>query len=733
MNETGDEEISKVIGEGADKEELLSQFLNNVTQLRKSDDIVAYPAISNDFDTTSLSDYPELEVSSQLLQKIATLNSIVAKLENKPLPKINEASLSKNYKIDYRKSLNYEQLVATVSTNGPVLVIAGAGSGKTRVIVHRLSFLIENGISPNEILLLTFTRRAAKEMISRAEELLQNKLAEKITGGTFHSFANHVLRKYSNLIQLPNNFTIIDTGDSEDTIDLIRTELKFDKTNKSFPKKKRIYEIISSARNRNMTVAQVIENEFTGLIQDIKDIELIFRGYTKYKEISQIFDYDDLMEVLRDKLRDNLDFRKRLQKEYSFVMVDEFQDTNILQKEIVDFIAAEHKNIMVVGDDSQSIYSFRGANYENILRFPETYPDCVIVKIQQNYRSNQSLLNFTNEIVQNAKIGYKKRLYSSNSNVFKPVVKKFYDQELEAEFIVSKVIELRERGIELKNIAVLNRAAWHWTYVELELRKRGIPYITVGGLSFHEKMHIKDLISYLRILVNPYDAVAWHRILKLLPGIGKITASNIVKEVRLNKGKINLGSYQKKKFYHEINELATTFQNACDEKIGVAQKLAIINDYYLPILKSRESDYNVRILDIEVFSDLAVKYDDLQKFLSDFALEPPSKKFGDKTTPLIDESEDKPMTLSTVHSSKGLEWYCVFIPHTLDGLFPSVRAIKNIEEIEEERRLFYVACSRAKEELYITMPSYVNTYNGFLSYPSRFLIEIDKDKYEYLR
>lgn len=735
MYQDDDEEIEQV-NDNEDlnnKEDLLSQFLSNIAVSKKPDDIVAYPSNSDEFGETSLADYPVLEVSSELQKKITKLNSIVAKLEEKPLPKINELTLSKSYKVDYRKSLNNEQLVATVSTNGPVLVIAGAGSGKTRVIVHRLSFLIENGVSPNEILLLTFTRKSAKEMISRAEELLQNKLAEKINGGTFHSFANHALRKYSNLIQIPPNFTIIDTGDSEDTIDLIRTELKYDKTGKAFPKKSRIYEIISSARNRNLTIAQVIENEFTGLIENIKDIDLIFRGYTKYKEISQIFDYDDLMEVLRDKLRDNVDFRRKIQKEYSYVMVDEFQDTNILQKEIVDFIAAEHKNIMVVGDDSQSIYSFRGANYENILRFPETYPDCIIVKIQQNYRSNQSLLNFTNEIVQNAKIGYKKLLYSTNNNVFKPIIKKFYDQELEAEFIVSKVIELREKGIELKNIAVLNRAAWHWSYVELELRKRGIPYITVGGLAFHEKMHIKDLISYLRILVNPYDAVAWHRILKLLPGIGKITASNIVTEVRNNKGKINIGNYQKKKFYTEINGLATMLKNASDEKISVASKIGIINNYYLPILQSRESDFNIRVLDIEVFCDLAAKYDDLQKFLSDFALEPPSKKFGDKTTPLIDESEEKPMTLSTVHSSKGLEWYCVFIPHALDGLFPSVRAIKNIEEVEEERRLFYVACSRAKEELYITMPSFVKTYNGFLSYPSRFLIEIDKDKYEYLR
>jgi DNA helicase II / ATP-dependent DNA helicase PcrA len=716
-----------------DKEQLLSNFLNKLEEIKKPNEEIVYPAFFDEDNFPSLDEYPVPEDTAILDQKVAKLNQIVARLESKPLPFLDEKILEKRFKIDYRKSLNPEQLLATVVTEGPVLVIAGAGSGKTRVIIHRLSFLIENGINPNEILLLTFTRKASREMLSRAEALLQNKLTEKVAGGTFHSFANYALRKYSNLIKLAPNFTIIDSGDSEDTIDYVRTELKFGKTGKAFPRKERIYEIISSARNRNLSIAQLIENEFTGLIEYIKDIELIARGYAKYKEACQILDYDDLMEIFRDKLRDNPVFRERLQNEFSYIMVDEFQDTNILQKEIVDFLAGKHQNIMVVGDDSQSIYSFRGANYENILRFPETYPECTIIKLEQNYRSNQTLLNFTNEIVRNAKIGYKKRLHSENNNSFKPVIKKFYNQEEEAEFIVNRVIELREKGIELKNIAVLNRAAWHWRFVEMELIKRGIPYVTVGGLAFHERKHIKDFISYLRILLNPYDAVAWHRILKLLPGIGKVGASSMVNEIRNNKGKLNIELYQKRKNANDILELARTLEDASNERISISTKLAIINNYYLPILKSTETDFQIRALDIQVFCDMAAKYEDLQKLLSDFALEPPSTKFGDKTTPLIDESEEKPLTLSTVHSAKGLEWYCVFIPHTLDGLFPSVRAIKNTEEIEEERRLFYVACSRAKEELYITMPSYVQTYQGFLSYPSRFLIEIDKEKYEYLR
>jgi DNA helicase-2/ATP-dependent DNA helicase PcrA len=266
----------------------------------------------------------------------------------------------------------------------------------------------------------------------------------------------------------------------------------------------------------------------------------------------------------------------------------------------------------------------------------------------------------------------------------------------------------------------------------MELIKRGIPYVTVGGLAFHERKHIKDFISYLRILLNPYDAIAWHRVLKLLPGIGNIGANNMIDDIRNNGGKLNPVLYKNRKQAHEIVELARTLINADNERISISSKLAIINNYYFPILKSTETDYNVRALDIGVFCDMASKYDDLQKLLSDFALEPPSTKFSDKTRPRIDESEEKPLTLSTVHSAKGLEWYCVFIAHTLDGLFPSVRAIKNIEELEEERRLFYVACTRAKEQLFITMPSFVQTYNGNCSYPSRFIVEIDRDKYTYL-
>lgn len=671
------------------------------------------------------------DITDTVQQKIDELQSIIKFIESKPT--VHSTKLpAKQFKIDYAVVLNPAQLDAVVTIHGPVLVIAGAGSGKTRVIVHRVAYMLENGISPQSVLLLTFTRKAASEMISRVHELLQDQQVEKIFGGTFHAFSNYVLRQYGNMLQIPPNFTIIDAEDSADTIDLIRSELKTIDKEKAFPKKHRLQAIISSARNRNLTIRDVIENEFTGLIGYIPQIEMIGRGYEKYKAMSLLLDYDDLMELLRDALKENVLFRSRIQDQYTHIMVDEYQDTNVVQKEIVDLLAAKNKNILVVGDDAQSIYSFRGANYENILRFPQTYPECRVIRIEENYRSNQHILNFTNEIIQHARIGYKKHLHSRIVTGPLPMVRKFYDQQAEADFIVTKILEYREKGIALNNIAVLVRAFWHSRYIEVELNRRGIPYVAVGGIAFNERKHVKDIIAYLRLIYNPLDAVAWHRILKYLPGVGQATARKIIEKV-IEDRRLDINAFSKSRFIESLAKLSDMFNRAGAAGISVAHQVEIVKDYYSPILQSQEHDFPVRLLDIDVLIDLAGRYDSMEKFLTDFALDPPSKQFGNRTTPMIDESEDKPVTISTIHSAKGLEWYAVFIPHALDGLIPSVRAIKNIEELEEERRLFYVACSRAKEELFITMPSYVSTYNGFVSYPSRFLVEMDKSTFEYTR
>jgi DNA helicase-2/ATP-dependent DNA helicase PcrA len=503
-------------GKHASRMDLLDSFLKQITGA-----VAVQPKTGaeelKDIQSIDLKEYPEMEISDELDRKISELRQIAVSIESKKIDEggYGQQDLSK-FKVNYLSALNPAQLAAVLITEKPVLVIAGAGSGKTRVIVHRVSYLIERGVDAQSILLLTFTRKASREMLDRVETLLQDKRVGNVTGGTFHSFSAFILRKYSNMLNLPSNFTIIDASDSEDIIDLIRSELKFNTKDKKFPRKERIHDIISYSRNKNTTISSIVREQYTGLIDYIPDIELIYSGYSRYKILSKIFDFDDLMEILRNSLRDNLRFRENLQKQYQYLMVDEFQDTNIVQKEIVDYIAEKHRRIMVVGDDSQSIYAFRGANYENILRFPETYPECVVVKIEENYRSNQKILDFTNSIIDNARIGYKKKLFSRNSRQTIPVIRRVYDQQEEAVFIVDRIMELSEQNVPLNEIAVLNRADWHNRYIQVEMSKRGIPYVVVGGFRFNERMHIKDIISYLRITYNPSDAVAWHRVLKYI-------------------------------------------------------------------------------------------------------------------------------------------------------------------------------------------------------------------------
>jgi DNA helicase-2/ATP-dependent DNA helicase PcrA len=729
---SGDKEAGNLDADRQDDSDSNDSFFDLIEGLalrHKSSMSDMNPAGGTDLSGVSISDYPEVESTEPDLKKIEELQSIIRAIEERPQEPA-EVKIERSYRIDYKNQLNPSQLEAVVTLNGPVLVIAGAGSGKTRVIVHRVAYMIENGTDPGDILLLTFTRKAATEMLGRVQQLLGDNSAAKVFGGTFHSFSNYILRKYSNLLGIPENFTIIDEEDSADTIDLIRSEMKIDRKEKAFPKKNRIQEIISSARNRNLTVRNIIEREFTGLKDFIPQIEIINEGYEKYKKICRIFDYDDLMDVLRNGLRDNQIFRKRLSEKYRYIMVDEYQDTNIVQREIVEYISERNRNILVVGDDSQSIYSFRGANYENILRFPQKYPDCRVIKIEENYRSNQKILDFTNDIILNARIGYRKHLYSRILNDALPEVRKFYDQEAEAEFVVGRILEYREKGISLNQIAILVRAFWHARYIEAELNKRSIPYVAVGGLKFNERKHVKDVISYLRIVLNPYDAVAWHRVLKYVPGVGFVTAGKIIEKI-ISTGTLSPEPYDKNKFADGLRRLSKMINDAQGPDVSIPQKIEMIREYYIPILQSREYDWQIRILDINVLVELSSKYISLERFLTEFALDPPSKNFGTKTVPLIDESEDNPLTVSTIHSAKGLEWHSVIIPHALDGLIPSIRSLKNLEEIEEERRLFYVACSRAKQDLLITMPSCVATYNAFLSYPSRFLVEISRDKFHY--
>jgi len=352
-----------------------------------------------------------------------------------------------------------------------------------------------------------------------------------------------------------------------------------------------------------------------------------------------------------------------------------------------------------------------------------------VIKIEENYRSNQPILDFTNSIIDHARIGFKKKLYTRNMHPHVPVVQRVYGQDDEAVLIVDRIMELIEQGIPLNQIAILNRADWHNRYIQAELSKRGIPYVVVGGFKFSERMHIRDVVAFLRLTYNPADAVSWHRVLKYIGGVGQVTAGNVISTIQGSDNKFAFEAFKTRKFYLELLEMGKMLSKASQPEYTLTQKIEIIRDYYVPLLKARETDYLERMKDVEVLIDLSKKYTSIDKFLSDFALDPPSKRIADQSTPLLDESEEEgKITISTVHSAKGLEWYAVFIPHALDGLFPSNRAT-NLVEMEEERRLFYVACSRAKEELYITFPRNVASYDAFFHLPSRFLVEMDKGKY----
>jgi DNA helicase-2/ATP-dependent DNA helicase PcrA len=713
-----------------DKEELLNKFLSRIVPRETGLQPTFQEPGPVSFHSLTAADFPTLPVPTELEKKILELRRITASIDQRESDRGPTLNLDfSKFKVNYAHVLNAAQLAGVVTIDKPVLCIAGAGSGKTRVIVHRVSYLIEKGVDPQSVLLLTFTRKAANEMLLRVETLLQDKNVGKVTGGTFHSFASYVLRKYANMLNLPPNFTIVDNSDSEDIIDLIRTELKFNTKDQKFPKKGRIYDIISYSRNKQSTIRDIILKQYTGLENRIPDIELIYSAYTRYKKASQILDFDDLMDVLNESLKINPKFREILQETYQYVMVDEFQDTNAVQNEIVQMIAGKHRRLMVVGDDSQSIYAFRGADYENILRFPQVYPDCFVVKIEENYRSNQHILDFTNCIIDHSKIGYKKKLFTRHHNQHMPVVHRAYGQDDEAVFIVDRIMELIEQGVPLHQIAVLNRADWHNRYIQAELSKRGIPYVVVGGFKFNERMHVRDVVAFLRLTFNPSDAVSWHRVLKYIGGIGQVTASHVISTIQDSGNRFSFEAFRQKKFYDDLYEMGLMLSTASQPNYTLTQKISIIRDYYAPLLKAREEDYLQRMQDIEVLVDLSRKYKSMDRFLSDFALDPPSKRIADQSTPLIDEGEENgKITVSTVHSAKGLEWYAVFIPHALDGMFPSNRAT-DLEEMEEERRLFYVACSRAKEELYITVPRNIYSYDAFFHLPSRFLIEINHDKY----
>ena len=653
---------------------------------------------------------------------------IVKAQEGKPTRKKyvlkKRETVKTDYKVNYENDLNPAQLSAVMHKKGPVLVIAGAGSGKTKTLTYRVARLIEDGIKPENILLLTFTKKAAAEMLSRATLVLDDR-CEKVAGGTFHSFANIILRKYSKFLKLKNNFTILDKSDCEDIINHITGQM-FPKKEKRFPKKSTILEIYSKSVNKETPTKQIIEEEFPQFAHCEDKIIEVHKAYVAYKRENSVLDYDDLLLYVKLLLENNEGLRKKLSSQYQYIMVDEYQDTNTLQADVIKLLASEHNNIMAVGDDAQSIYSFRGANYRNILDFPKLFEGTEIIKLEQNYRSTQNILKLTNTIISKAKEKYAKTLFSNIKSPVVPALICAKDTQMEADFICQRILELLDEDVNLSDICVLARNARMSYALEIELSKRAIPYQKFGGPKFMETAHIKDIVSHLRVIINPDDTISLNRILLLLKGVGATTVNNIIPII---KGNLNpdIKLLPSNKTTSLVPLLKTL--EKLRGQIATRKPSDIVEDvieYYRPILKDKYDDFNKREKDLDHFQYLSEQYSNLEDFISDMALEPPDASVEGMYKR---NSDDEALTISTIHSAKGLEWDSVFIIGAVDGRFPSAYSFNSAEEMDEELRLMYVATTRAKNNLYITYPvdMYDYSMNMVLSKPSRFLNGIPDD------
>jgi len=623
--------------------------------------------------------------------------------------------------IDYRKELNDAQFEAATAKDGPVLVIAGAGTGKTRTLVYRVARLIDIGIDPRAILLLTFTRRAAEEMLRRASLLMDNR-CDKVAGGTFHSFANTVLRHYGSKIEIMPSFTIMDRPDSEDVVQLLRAELGLNSKEKRFPRKQTVAEIYSMALNKQWTIPDLIERDYPHLYDFLEDLLRLYERYVDYKKTRSLMDYDDLLIKLKELLSADEEVRRRLSETYRYIMVDEYQDTNRLQADIVRLLAATHDNVMVVGDDAQSIYSFRGANFRNIMDFPKDFPGARLISLEENYRSTQPILNLTNEIISRATEKYEKRLFTSKEKGDTPLLIQAESEQMQSRFICQKVLELREEGVPLWDMAVLFRSSFHSFDLEIELTRHNIPFVKRGGFRFMETAHIKDVLAHLRILANPQDAISWGRVLSLLEGVGSQSSQKIIHWLLDGSNpRERLRSFNAKgKVAHGLRTLAQVLE-VCSEAQRPSENTQYLMQYYAPILKrNHPEDYPKRLRDLEHFQGMTERYRSLERLLTDMALEPPTDSVDDA---LAVDPDEGPLVLSTIHSAKGLEWHSVFIIWALEGRFPSYYNINTAEELEEERRLLYVAATRAKENLFISYPFKIfdRGMGTVLSRPSRFI------------
>jgi len=613
-----------------------------------------------------------------------------------------ERPREENYTIDYKSALNPSQYEAVTTSEGPILVVAGAGSGKTRTLVYRVAYLVDQGVAPESILLLTFTRKAAAEMLRRASELVGPGCA-RVSGGTFHALAHELLRTWAPKLGYPADFGIIDRGDMEELLGQLRKQAGLAAKDKRFPRRGTLAAIISKASNKVMDLGELLAREYVHLLRYADEIQALAKDYVIYKQENALLDLDDLLLRLAELLNKDPEARRKIASRYQYIMVDEFQDTNLIQAEIVHLLGKDHENVMAVGDEAQSIYSFRGASFRNIMEFPKRFSNTKIIRLEENYRSRQPILDLTNHIISRAKEKYEKRLYTRRKGGEPPRIIPLSTEKEQSLFICQKVRELVDSGVRPETIAVLFRASRHSFGLEVELLRHDIDFVKYGGRRFLEKAHIKDLLSFLRVVSTPSDRVSLTRVLLQLEGVGSKTGAKVVdwvdgKRKRLLKLADYPGSARVRK---SLSGLASLLDRIGTKGVGLQERVSQAWKFYQPIMETKfPDDYPDRIHDIEEFLRLSEGYRSLTRLLADMALEPPDATLSRPGSGQFSHR----LVLSTVHSAKGLEWHTVFIIWATEGRFPPAFGRRTPEELEEERRLMYVGATRAKENLYFLCP-----------------------------
>lgn len=642
--------------------------------------------------------------------------------------------------IDYAAELNEQQLAAVTAPPGPLLVIAGAGSGKTRTLTYRVAYLLENGVDPRNILLLTFTNKAARQMLDRVANLLPVD-ASGLWGGTFHSIGNRMLRRHGSVLGYSSGFTILDREDQKDLIDTVVAASGINPKEIRFPKGDVLADIFSFTVNTERTVEELLAEKFPYFLPLIEQIKDVHARYERKKKATNSMDFDDLLEKTLRMLKEHKEVADFYQRKFQFVLVDEYQDTNKIQADFIDTLASQHRNVMVVGDDAQSIYSWRGANFKNILAFPERYPDAQVFKIELNYRSVPEILSVANAAIAPNVEQFKKELSATrDSNTLKPAIVGLNDGSEQAQFVAQRILELRDEGIELDEIAILYRAHYHAVELQLELSRRGIPYQITSGVRFFEQAHIKDVAAFIRFVANPRDEVAFKRMIKLLPGIGNKSADSLWRawEASLDtNGEIaswgnrlrgmQVGAKSRKSWdqlAYTLDEIAPGGNPNPPSEMITSVVEAIYDDY----AKANFTNYELRREDLNQLAAFARQFKDVNEFLSQLAL---ISNVDAEAAP-NQTADTEAVNLSSVHQAKGLEYHTVFVIWLTDGMFPSTRSLETREAIEEERRLFYVAVTRARDELYLTYPHMrLNAgYGEMFQRPSRFLKEIPAELLE---